>query len=82
MTIADKLLDEGRAKGRIEGRVEGRIEGRVEGAASVLSKLLGLKFGELPELYRARLAQARPDELDAWTDRVLTAATLEQVFAD
>jgi hypothetical protein len=40
-----------------------------------------LKFGELPEQVRTRLAGASIPELDAWAERVLFASTLDQVFA-
>jgi hypothetical protein len=39
----------------------------------VLSKQLALKFGELGEHHRVRLASASLAELDAWTERVLFA---------
>ncbi|MFV8751831.1 Rpn family recombination-promoting nuclease/putative transposase [Nannocystaceae bacterium ST9] len=78
MTIAEQLINKGRAEGLAEGRVEGLVEGR----ASLLAKLLALKFGELPEPLRIRLASANVDELDTWAERVLRASSLDQVFAD
>jgi hypothetical protein len=54
-------------------------EGR-EGELKVLTKQLTLKFGELPEPLRARLASASLPELDTWTERVLFATSLAQVF--
>jgi predicted transposase YdaD len=56
-------------------------EGMAQGQASALSKLLALKFGELPPAYATRLASASLAELDAWLERVLRAATLDDVFA-
>ena len=47
----------------------------------MLIKLLGLRFGPLPEPLRARVQSAAIDQLDAWTDRVLTAQTLDEVLA-
>lgn len=58
-----------------------RVEGKVEGEANVLLKLLGLRFGVLPEATRARVERATLAQLDAWVERVLTAATLDEVFA-
>lgn len=76
MTGADML----RAEGKAEGRVEGRAEGRVEGRAEVLERLLGLKFGAVSVATRERLRTASLDELDRWAERLLAAASLEEVF--
>ena len=54
-----------------------RAEGRVE----TLMRLLTLKFGALPEGAQARLRAASADQLATWTDRVLTATTLEEIFS-
>lgn len=54
---------------------------RAEGMASILLKQLGLRFGELPGPIRARVEAATPAQLDTWAERVLTAATLGEVFA-
>lgn len=59
---------------------EGRTEGRAEGRAELLSKQLQLKFGALPDDVRERIAAASIDELDRWAERVLTAATLDELF--
>lgn len=59
----------------------GEARGEAKGEAKVLTKQLTLKFGELPELYRARLASASIPELDLWAERVLFADSVEQVFA-
>lgn len=54
---------------------------RAEGKADVLLKQLALRFGVLPEATRARVERATLAQLDAWVERVLTAATLDEVFA-
>jgi hypothetical protein len=68
-------------RGLSEGRAEGRSEGRVEGLRSVLGKQLRLKFGSLPAHAEARLATATGEQLEAWSGRVLVAATLDEVWA-
>jgi len=73
MTIAETL----RAEGRVEGRVQGRVEGRVE----TLLQLLALKFGPLPDAVLATVHNASTNQLQAWTARVLTADTLDQLLA-
>jgi predicted transposase/invertase (TIGR01784 family) len=72
---------EGRAEGVAEGRAEGVAEGRAEGVANVLLKLLGLRFGPPSEATRARVEMATLEQLDAWTERVLTAQTVDEALA-
>ncbi|QOR69723.1 Rpn family recombination-promoting nuclease/putative transposase [Ruania alkalisoli] len=62
------------------GLEEGRVEGRVEGRGETLTRLLTQKFGPLPEHHQDRIQHASLDELDTWTDRILTAPTLNDVF--
>jgi predicted transposase/invertase (TIGR01784 family) len=61
--------------------LDSREEGREEGRAEILVKLLGLRFGPVPADVRARVAAATVEQLDAWVERVLTAATLDEVIA-
>jgi hypothetical protein len=65
MTLAEKWFTQGEAKGKAES----------------LRKLLTLKFGELPQAIAQRLATASEPELDLFIERVLSAATLDQVIA-
>jgi hypothetical protein len=51
-----------------------------EGEAKVLLKQLALKFGPLSDSVTERVNSASLTELDAWTSRVLTAATLDEVL--
>jgi len=80
MTVADRLRAEGREEGREEGRQEGREEGRKEGKRLLL-RLLTLRFRELPEPVVAWVQGATPEELELWAERILTAASLDEVFA-
>jgi membrane-bound lytic murein transglycosylase B len=73
MTVADWL--------REEGRKEGRNEGRDATLRATLSRMLRARFGEVPEAAAARIQAAGPEQLDAWLDRILTAATLDDVLA-
>ena len=77
MSTADKLRAEGRSEGRTEGRVEGRTEGRIE----ALLRQLTRRFGTLPDPVAARVRTGTLQELDDWTDRILTAPTLDALFA-
>lgn len=52
-----------------------------EGRKGLLLDLLTAKFGALPTRARARIEKADTAELSAWGLRLLTASTLEDVFA-
>lgn len=60
----------------------GEEEDRKEGAARFLGRLLEQKFGPLDEQSRERLAAADFERLIAWTDRMLDARNLPDVFKD
>jgi hypothetical protein len=61
-------------------RAEGRAEGRAEHAAGVLVRLLTRKFGAVPDEARVRIGAASMEQLDLWSERVLDAETLDEVF--
>jgi hypothetical protein len=65
-----------------EGRKEGIKEGIEEGEKKLLIKQLARKFGELSAEVRERIEAASSEQVDLWGERVLTAQTLEQVFAE
>jgi hypothetical protein len=65
-----------------KGREEGREEGVQRGEARILTALLRLRFGELSAAVQVRVDTADADTLLRWSERVLTAATLDQIFAD
>ena len=76
-----RIREEGRQEGHQEGRQEGHQEGRREGEAEMLLRLLRIRFGTLPTDTVARVQAAAPDTLLHWSERVLSAATLDEVFA-
>jgi hypothetical protein len=59
----------------------GRKEGRKEGEGKALLRLLERRFGVLPESVTARVAQASTRDIERWLDRVLDAASLDDVLA-
>jgi hypothetical protein len=63
-----------------EGRTAGKTEGKAEGKAELLERQLTRKFGALSEASRSRLLSATDDELNAWSEALLVATTLEEVF--
>ena len=71
---------QGRESGREEGIQLGEERGRQEGQLKTLTRLLIRRFGSLDETTETRLRGASQDELDRWTDSILTARTLDEVF--
>jgi len=63
-------------------RAEGKREGEREGERRVLLRLLKKGFGPLPSWVEGRVRGASDAEVEAWTDRVLSASTLSEVFSE
>jgi predicted transposase/invertase (TIGR01784 family) len=80
MTTAERLIQQGEAKGEAKGRAEGEARGRAEGRAELLVRLLTLKFGPLSPETEKRLGSAAIADLDRWSERVLSAQHLEEIF--
>jgi len=55
-------------------------KGRVEGQSLLLTRLLERRFGAMPQWATEKLSSATESELNAWSDAILTAPTLEAVF--
>src|SRR5690606_14865704 len=73
--------EQGRQHGREEGRAQGLQRGLRRGRAEVSLKQLRLRFGSVPAEAQQRVERASAEELDRWTERVLTAGSLEHVAA-
>ena len=78
--LNQRAREEGMEQGIARGIEQGVRQGRAEGERAVLERLLFRRFGELPQAVGARLGGAAEAELEAWADRVLDAATLDDVF--
>lgn len=61
---------------------EGIERGQQRALSGALLRLLRKRFGELPGTMVARIKAADAATLDSWLDRVLTAATLEEVLTE
>jgi len=48
----------------------------------VIVRLLNRRFGELPSWVAETLNSALPERLEQWSENILFADTLEQVFED
>ena len=55
-------------------------QGKAEGKASTLIRLLGRRFGPLPDSTRVQIDAASEKELNDWIDAILDAPTLAAVF--
>lgn len=71
----------GLQEGLQEGLREGEAEGIRKGKAELVLKLIGLRFGPPSEATHARIMAAPSEQLDGWAERLLTAATLDEVLA-
>lgn len=75
MTAGQRLIEQGRQQG-IE-------QGRQQGVQGVLLRLLRQRFGDAVNAQvEQRIATASLEQVEAWTGRVLSAATLAEVLAD
>lgn len=89
VSTAERLRREGQELGKEIGKDLGKelgkeiglAEGRMQHAAETLLRLLRRRFGELPPTVPPKLAGATIADLDRWTDRVLDASALADVFA-
>ena len=58
-----------------------RAEGEARGLAKGLAHMLTVKFGPLPENVASKIRDASASQVEAWTERAVTADTLDQVFS-
>ena len=70
------------AQGKAEGKAEGKALGKAEGEARLLLKLLRVKGFTVPAELAARIESCMDlDQLELWAERILTATTLDDIFA-
>jgi predicted transposase YdaD len=72
MTAAERL--------KAQGRAEGKAEGKAEGQAQLLLRLLAVRFGTISPQVQQRVAQASLEQLALYGERVLSAASLDDVL--
>uniref|UniRef100_UPI004055FE48 DUF4351 domain-containing protein n=1 Tax=Candidatus Electrothrix sp. TaxID=2170559 RepID=UPI004055FE48 len=77
-----KYYDQGLEKGVQQGIQKGVQQGMQQGEQRVLSRLLRKRFGDLPEWTEQMLKEASGGMLEVWSERIFTATTLEDVFAE
>jgi hypothetical protein len=89
LSAAEKLFEQGRAEGLSaagklfeQGRAEGLEKGRLEGRADVLLRLVAARFGAPARSITERVRAASADQIDQWTERILTASSLTDLFGE
>jgi hypothetical protein len=74
--FARRYFSQGEAKGKAEGEAEGEAKGKAE----IVLKQLTLRFGPLRDGEVSRVRAATVADLDRFAERVLTAASAEEVL--
>jgi predicted transposase YdaD len=65
-----------------EGLQEGLQKGLQKGEAAMLLRMINKKFGLVSLEARQKIEQADSETLLLWSDNLLTASTVEQIFSD
>ena len=75
-------IQQGIQQGIEKGIARGIEKGIQQGLAQSLQRQLNRRFGPLSAEVTRQLENATPEQLETWTDRVLDARTIEEVFAE
>ncbi|WP_347331314.1 DUF4351 domain-containing protein [Marinimicrobium locisalis] len=78
--VLEKGLEQGLEKGLEQGRAQGLAQGRQQKAAALLIRFLEKRFGPLDEAVRKRVGNASVQDIENWSDQVLEAGSVEEVF--
>lgn len=82
--FAERFIEQGYQQGHQQGQQLGQQLGQQQGLqrgeALILLRLLAKRFGELPSTACQTIENADADTLLEWSDRVLTAHTLDEVL--
>jgi hypothetical protein len=79
-SFAERFIQQGMEQGREQGMEQGMQQGMQLGEARVLTHQLTRKFGRVPDELLRKIDNADEATLLEWSDRVLTANTLEEVI--
>jgi flagellar biosynthesis/type III secretory pathway protein FliH len=79
-TFSERFIQKGIQQGMQQGIQQGMQQGMQQGEARMLLRLLARRFGELPEDKRKQIESADTETLLEWSERVLTANSLDEVL--
>lgn len=83
VTAGQQLIQQGLQQGLEQGRQLGVEQGRQQGVQELLVRLLRQRFGAQVDLQvEQRIGTASVEQVEAWSIRVLSAASLAELFAD
>lgn len=78
--FARRYYGQGHTEGKAEGKAEGEVVGEARGERKLLLRLLERRFGPLPAWVTARVAEAAPEQVEAWGDHLFDASSLESLL--
>ena len=79
-TIAQALMDKGKAEGKAEGKTEGKAEAALESRRATLIRQLRKRFRAVPAEVSQTIDRTESvSQLDEWLDRFATATRLEEI---
>lgn len=81
MRIQQEGVDTGRNQGHKEGHKKGLDEGQLNGRRETLVEQLAERFDHVPGELEKRIRAANLEQLRAWSKRLLTSPSLDDVFA-
>jgi len=73
---------EWKQEGIEQGIEQGMQKGMQKGEAGILLRLMHLKFGQLNAETIVRVESADADQLMAWSERILSATIVEEMFME
>jgi hypothetical protein len=78
VTTGQQLIEQGRQ----QGLEQGREQGRQQGIQALLLRQLRQRFGDAVDTHvEQRIGTASVEQLETWSMRVISAATLAELFA-
>jgi predicted transposase/invertase (TIGR01784 family) len=80
VTIAEQLIQKGKLEGIEQGMQQGMQKGMQQWGVTVLTRLLKSRFGDIPNLYLEKMQKADESRLLIWSENLLDARTLEEIF--
>ncbi|MBF0147254.1 MAG: DUF4351 domain-containing protein [Magnetococcales bacterium] len=66
----------------MKAQMDSEQKGRQEGEATILTRQLQRRFGDVPEWANKKIAEAEPSSLEEWSLRIFDAQSLDEVFSD